>query len=382
MRKYFAISLAALLLTASYFAVLTLNENKNQVYPFPEDLYVGVTADGNFSTTIRLIDKVKDFTNILIILNPEIVKNKTTLRLVCDHAQESGMTFLVHMSHPSYWNFNYNPFEWYYEAKERYQENFLGFYLYDEPGGNQLDRGPFREFDNTTMPHDYRDAANTYNYYLYVQIRDFIKFDKLVTSDYGLFWFDYEAGYDVIFCEFGANRPKEISIPLCRGAAQLHNKTWGVMITWTYDNPPYLETPDQLYNDMILAYQTGANYITVFNYPITGPYGLLNEEYFDAIKKFQNYVINNPRTIISSNKKIAFVLPENYGWGMRTPTDNIWGVWDADNKSQTIWNNLNQVIENYGYTFDIVYDSYWTRLFAKQHYETLIWWNGTIQQLF
>ena len=375
------LALVALILPTIYFVSLAINYITLTKDPYPEDLYVGITADGNVTTTIKLIDKVKDFTNLLIILNPEIVKNKTTITEVCDHAHESDLSFFVHMSHPSYWNFNYNPFEWYNEAKEKYGNHFLGYYLYDEPGGNQLDRGPFREFDNTTMPHDYRDAANTYVYYLYVQMRDFIKFDKLVTSDYGLFWFDYEAGYDAIFCEFGANRLKEISIPLCRGAAQLHNKTWGVMIIWTYDKPPYIESPDQLYNDMILAYQTGANYITVFNYPVTGPYGLLTEEHFNAIKDFKNFVTNNLRNKTSNTQKIAYVLPENYGWGMRNPTDKIWGVWEIDDQSPIIWSNLHNIIEKYGYDFDIVIDSYWNRLFAKQHYNTLIWWNGTIQQL-
>jgi len=380
-QKLLILTLAALILSASYFALWTINEITITKDPYPEDLYVGVTADGNVTATKRLIDKVKDFTNLLIILNPEIVKNKTSLQEICDYAQQAGMSFFIHMSHPSYWKFNYNPLDWLSEAKEEYGKQFLGIYLYDEPGGNQLDLGTFREFDHDTMPYDYRDAANTYVYYLYVQMRDFIKIDKLVTSDYGLFWFDYEAGYDVIFCEFGANRIKEINIPLCRGAAELHNKTWGVMITWIDDVPPYIESPDQLYDDMVLAYQTGANYIAVFNYPETGPYGLLTEEHFIAIKQFKNFVSNNPRNQTSNIQNLAYGLPKNYGWGMRNPTDKIWGVWEIDDKSPIIWSSLNDFVEKYGYDFDIVYDSYWTSLFAKQHYDTLIWWNGTIQQL-
>jgi hypothetical protein len=372
----------------AYFGSLELKEmfTGNSI---PDDLYFGVTADGNLTTTINLIDKIKDYTNLLIILNPELVKNKTSITQVCDYAQKAGLSFFVHMSHPSYWNFDYNPFEWYYEAKQSYGDKFLGYYLYDEPGGNQLDLGPFREFQsplissnpNSSMPYDYRDAANTYVYYLYVQMRDFIKFDKLVTSDYGLFWYDYEAGYDAIFCEFGVNRNKATSIPQCRGAAELHNKTWGVMITWAYDNPPYLQPPDQLYNDLILAYQMGATYITVFNYPVTGPYGLLTEEHFDAIRDFRNYVANTSRNETSNKQKIAYVLPVNYGGGMRTSSDKIWGIWEADDKSLGVWSNLNDVIDKYGYNFDIVINSYWTRLFAKNHYNTLIFWNGTIQQL-
>jgi hypothetical protein len=357
-----------------------INVRKNVNNSYPEDLFVGVTADGNYTTTIKLIDKVKDYTNLLIVLNPELVKNKSTITKVCDYAYESDLFFFVHMSHPSYWKFDYNPFIWYNDAKQQYGNKFLGYYLYDEPGGNQIDQGPFREF-NSTLPYDYRDAANTYVYYLYVQMRDFIKFDKLVTSDYALFWYDYEAGYDAIFCEFGKNRPKETTIPQCRGAAKLHNKTWGVMITWTYDEEPYIESPEQLYCDLILAYKTGAKYIVIFNYPIIEPYGLLTEEHFYSIEEFKKYALNNPRNETSNNEKIAYVIPEDYGWGLRNPTDKIWGVWEADEKSSIIWNSLNQTIAEYGYNFDIVIDSKWTQLFAKNHYNKLFYWNGTIQHL-
>ena len=103
------LALIALILPTSYFASLAINYITITNDPYPEDLYVGITADGNVTTTIKLIDKVKDFTNLLIILNPEIVKNKTAITEVCDHAHESDLSFFVHMSHPSYWNFNYNP---------------------------------------------------------------------------------------------------------------------------------------------------------------------------------------------------------------------------------------------------------------------------------
>jgi hypothetical protein len=348
--------------------------------PNLSDIYIGVTADGNIEATKSLIDKIKGFTNLLIINNPDVIRNETLLNEVCDYAQNAGQSFFVYMAHPAYWQFNYNPFEWAAKAKEKYGKNFFGIHLYDEPGGNQLDLGDFRQFDNKKYtPLNYRDAANTYVYFLYVHMRDFIKIDKLVTSDYGLFWFDYEVGYDAIFCEFGANRIKEINIPLCRGAAEMHNKTWGVIITWKYDVPPYIESADELYDDMITAYKAGAKYIAVFNYPETGPYGLLTEEHFSAIKHFRDFVSRNPQNKTSNLQKIAYVLPENYGWGLRNPTDKIWGLWEADEQSTKIWSDLNGFVEEYNYDFDVIYDSPWTQFFAKQHYNTLYWWNGTIQ---
>ena len=343
------------------------------------EFFFGVTADGNVTATKNLIDKVKGITNLLIINNPDVIRNENSLDDVCHYAKEAGQSFFVFMAHPAFWQYNYNPLEWLPEAKEDYGENFLGIYLYDEPGGNQLDLGGFRQFDDDSYtPLDHRDAANTYVYFLYIYMRDFIKFDKLVTSDYGLFWFDYEAGYDVIFCEFGPNRVKEINLPLCRGAAEMHNKTWGVMVTWKYDEPPYIESADELYNDLVTAYQAGAKYVAVFNHPETGPYGLLTEEHFNAIKQFNDYANSNSQNETSNIQKIAYVLPENYGWGLRNPNDNIWGLWEADEKSQEIWNDLNGLVEEYGYDFDIVYDSPWTKLFAKQHYITLYFWDGNI----
>ncbi|MCW4035013.1 MAG: hypothetical protein NWF03_06575, partial [Candidatus Bathyarchaeota archaeon] len=69
------------------------------------------------------------------------------------------------------------------------------------------------------------------------------------------------------------------------------------------------------------------------------------------------------------------VLPENYGWGMRTPTDNIWGVWDADETSEQIWNTKNELIEKYGLTLDIVYDD--PEFPVENRYANMFYWNQT-----
>ncbi|MCW4045404.1 MAG: hypothetical protein NWE94_07810 [Candidatus Bathyarchaeota archaeon] len=373
--KKLLLCLSAIILPSFLIPFALLNFTDNSA-PFPEDFYLGVTASGSVTEAFRLIDKVKDFTNLIVITELEVTTNKTSLDAVADYAYKAGLNFFVYMIYPSpNTQFNYDPFKWAAEAKSKYGDQFMGYYLWDEPGGHQLDLGNFRQFDTTTMPSNYRDAANTFVYYLYIQMRDFIKIDKLATSDYGLYWYDYEAGYDVVFCHFAWNHSREVHIALCRGAAEMHNKTWGAIITWTYEDPPYIESPAKVYEDMVTAYQAGAKYVIIFNYPQTGPYGLLTEEYFDVIKEFKKYVSQNPQNATSNTAKIAYVVPDNYGWGFRSPNDKIWGVWNADDKSQTIWNDISNLTQTYGCNFDIIYGSPWTRLFSKFHYDNLIWWD-------
>jgi len=345
----------------------------------PEGFFLGVTSGGNSTEIKTLIDKVKGYTNLIAFTNLEVTKNKTQLEEVSDYAFAAGLNFLVYMVYPSpRANFTYNPIEWTSEAKSKYGDRFLGYYLWDEPGGNQLDQGNFRQFSpNYDMPCDYRDAANTYVYYLYLQMREFVKTAKLFTSEYAVYWYDYEAGYDVVLCQFGWNHSRPINIALCRGAAEMHNKTWGAIVTWTYDQPPYIDSAPSLYQDMITAYNAGAKYVLVFNYPQIGQFGMLSEDHFEAIKNFKNYVLENPQNKSSNTDRIACLLPDNYGFGFRKPQDTIWGVFNADENSQYIWDKVNYLVRIYGDCFDIVYNSPWTRLFGKYHYDKLIAWNAT-----
>jgi hypothetical protein len=380
-RSLIVLGLLVIVLSASLIsaAFWVLTEKDNPQGSLPEGFFLGVTAGGNVAETKTLIDKVKDYTNLITFTNLAVTENQTSLEEVSDYAYDAGLSFLVFMVYPSPFaaNFTVNPITWVSEAKSKYGDMFLGYYLWDEPGGNQLDRGGFRQFDNTSMPYDYRDAANTYVYYLYLQMRDFIKTDKLVTSDYGLYWYDYEAGYDVVLCEFGWNNSRAVNIALCRGAAEMHNKSWGVMMTWRYEDGSYIESAPELYQDMVTAYDAGAKYVVVFNYPQTGPYGLLSEAHFDAIKAFQDYVLKNPQNETSNVEHVAYVLPDNYGWGFRNPQDTIWGFWSADENSQLIWAKVASLVHTYGDGFDIIYGSPWTQLFGRYRYDKLIWWNNT-----
>ncbi len=88
---------------------------------------------------------------------------------------------------------------------------------------------------------------------------------------------------------------------------------------------------------MLTSYEAGAKYIVVFDYPYVhgNSYGVLTDEQFLAMQRFWND-INNRKFVDHSTPDAALVLPNNYGWGMRSPNDTIWGFWPADNKSPQV----------------------------------------------
>ena len=199
-------------------------------------------------------------------------------------------------------------------------------------------------------------------------------------SDYALYWFDYLAGYDTVLVELGWYHNTTQHIVMCRGAANMQDKDWGAIIVWTYYDPPYLASGNEILEDMVAAYRAGAKYVVVFNYPTypeDNPYGILQEEHFTAMQQFWDYVQDHPR---DANEKvdgeIAFVLPKDYGWGMRSATDNIWGLWPADEKAPLIWENMNKLIQQYGLKLDIVYDD--PRFNVAEKYSQVYFWNETI----
>ncbi len=194
---------------------------------------------------------------------------------------------------------------------------------------------------------------------------------KAFTSDYALYWYDYKGGYDVVFAELGWNHTTTQDIALSRGAASMQSKDWGAIITWKYTYPerinfpngqygPYLGSGEEIYNQLHQAYEAGAKYLVVFNYPTypaNNPYGTLQEEHFEALQKLWTDTINNQSVVNGGiEAEAALVLPQNYGWGMRNPQDNIWGLWQADTTSPQVWNSLQSALATYGMHLDIVYN--------------------------
>jgi hypothetical protein len=167
-------------------------------------------------------------------------------------------------------------------------------------------------------------------------------------------------------------------IGLIRGAATLQQKDWGAIITWKYSEHPYLDSGEAIYEQMLTAYETGAKYIVIFNYPYSdgNPYGTMFDEHFDALEKFWNDTIQSKVIHNSILADAVLVLPKNYGYGLRNPGDKIWGFWDPDEETPQVWSITQELLSRYGFRLDIVYDD--SAFPVLGNYQNIYYWNQTL----
>ena len=352
------------------------------------NVFVGMDIGyGDEEVALKLIDKVADFVNLIILGSLEVTTNTEALTRVCDHMYQRNLHFIVYVgfAHEGYTPPEGPDSQFFSMAANRWGEKFLGVYLFDEAGGKLMDGAhsiDVMDADN------YSEAAIIYSHHLDFFLGNTTEYYepaeiRLFTSDYALYWYDYLSGYDVVFCEFVGNQSKQITVSLCRGAAKTLDKDWGVIVTWSDQLEPFVENPDQLYSDMVLAFQNGAKYIVVFNSPgeFTPPteYGTLTLEHFEAMKKFWSYINAEP-PIEKYHANTAYVLPRDYGYGFRGPDDKIWGVWEADALSSQLWSDLNNLLAVYVLNLDVVYETQIADVPIDFPYDKLIFWNGTITE--
>jgi len=408
MKQVFTLSLILLILitTASFLVAYTLMSIGTETTQF----YVGVTFCGNTTSEAKLlIDRVKTYTNLFVLQSWNISRNETATKEICDYATAQGLNIILNLG-----VHNASTFTWQLPlletAKQRWGDRFLGVYYDDEPGGAQLDYdwssffARYSRFSarspNSTMHKIYADileenasGSTPENYdkeaeWFTNEMRGWIVPDRwkaagitIFTSDYALYWWDYLAGYDVMLAQFGWNHTLVQDIALIKGAARLQNKSWGAIITWKYDEPPYLDSGAEIYNQMLMAYEAGAKYVVIFNYPKIkdNPYGIMTDEHFEALERFWKDMMAVPNLRIihdSSQAEAALVLPRNYGWGMRQPDDKIWGFWGPDEKSPQIWELSRNLLLQYGIHLDMVYDDPAFPVTGK--YPRIYYWNQTI----
>jgi hypothetical protein len=380
-------------LVSSFFAAsnyLLPPANKNSK---KSGFYMGVQCGySNVTLCKALIDKVKGYTNFFIIGSTEIAMNASLLNEVCDYAYNAGLHFSVYfsaflsyttlgetnvfvtlpngtsISNSTVSGLGYQsplPLDWLRNAASKYKDRFLGAYVFDEPAGNQLDGSKQRV---VSTANDCQSAANAFRGNVSAKIEPYLDANLTVfTSDYGLYWFDYESGYNFLLAELGGiNCNRQMQISLCRGAANVQGKDWGTMITHISNQEQFMESGPNLYDDLVLSYDSGAKYAVVFDYAETNSpspealqpyeYGILQEEHFEALKNFWSYVQQNPAKQGSLKADVAFVLPMDFGFGLRGYQDSIWGIFSGNSTSQGVWAEANTNLNQYGSRLDIVYD--------------------------
>ena len=339
------------------------------------DVFVGVdVAYGDVAEVKAIVDQVSSYTNLIVIGSLDVAWNLTKLNATFQYAYDKGFSFLSLSSSMN----RANRTGWLEYAQQTWRERFLGLYAYDEPAGRQLDQNESRI---ERPPSSYVDAATQFENNMSSQLNYFSNYlnsthYQLFTSDYALYWFDYKSGYDVVFAEFGWNYSRQLNAALCRGAATVQNKDWGAIMLWTYTVPPYLGSGADLYKDLILAYDNGAKYILVFDSNEAHTQGILKEEHLQALRQFWEYVQNNPRKTVPLSDRVAFVLPNGYGYGFRGPNDKVWGIWQTDALSYNLSLIVNGLIEEYGTKLDIIYDDE-LEPNNTYGYSKLIYWNDT-----
>ncbi len=388
-------------------ALISYSQSSNN--PKISSVYVGVAFGGNTTEQAKLlIDKTKTYTN-LFILNAgrnTISSNRTAVEEICDYATNADLNIIVNLGIRTDENWQWQ-LQFFNSSKDRYGDRFLGVYYDDEPMGIPFDwdwpsvfrngseayKDPYLpdlaplfqrvETANQTgqQPQNY-DVEAQWFHDLLDQNRGHndLKANNITTytSDYLLYWYDFLGNYDTIFAQIGWN-PNLIDqqIAQIRGAATLQNKTWGTIITWKTMQPPYLDSGESIYNQMVTSYNAGAKYITLFNYPYNdtnNPYGTLTDEHFQALEKFWNQVATKT-TPNAAYAEAALVLPKDYGWSMRTSEDKIWGFWNPDSKSVYIWNNTQTLLNRYGLRLDIVYED--PAYPIQGNYSKVYYWNQT-----
>jgi hypothetical protein len=382
-----ALLVSAALLPIFYFYNQTAKENSNAKFFF------GVMFGSNSTMEAKLlIDKVKDYANLFVLGSWDININENSLNEICNYAVDAGMSIIVYFDFLPFTSFPWLP-TWLETTKERWGEKFLGIYLYDEPGGNQIDSNQWEPGESARIAmanaSDYSDAANKFvtsipNSFSWQELKSLNVDIPIVTSDYALYWFDYLAGYDTIFVELGWNASATQQIALCRGAANVQGKDWGAIITWTYSEPPYIAGELEIYHEMVTAYSAGADYVIVFDfpkYPDDNVYGILNEKHFEAMKLFWEYTQTFPReTYGQVEGEVALVLPKDYGWGTRRTAnfveDRIWGFWPEDEKILVIGGNMKKLLNMHGLKLDIIYDD--PQFNYEEKYSEIYLWNSTI----
>src|SRR4030065_2378729 len=198
---YFTGFIIAFLLVASlflYFNPLVRDSSKVNI----QDFYVGVdVAYDDLEGIQSLVNEISSYTNLIVIGSTGVTYNVTRLDETCQYVYDRNLSFILFTEHAL-------PRQWLENAVKLWGRHFLGLYAYDEFGGRQLDHYKYRLVQDASNSTDagirYVNSLNRTLSSIRGSYGSSVNL-PLFSSDYGLYWFDYKAGYDVVFSEFRWN---------------------------------------------------------------------------------------------------------------------------------------------------------------------------------
>jgi hypothetical protein len=148
-------------LIVSFFVAIAISTylNNKPTVSDSVDVFVGVDAAfGTVEEMLSIIDEVKSYTNLFVVGSTAMTNDLANITHVCQYLNDSGLYFMT-FAHPAVY-LNFSQVEWFKEARQLWNSNFMGLYAYDEPGGHQIDRdSPYMVI---TQGENYTDAAEKY----------------------------------------------------------------------------------------------------------------------------------------------------------------------------------------------------------------------------
>src|SRR4030043_2019191 len=124
-KHFWIVFILASLLTGAFFLQLSLLEGVPS-RGSPLSIFVGVDAAYDSLEEIKtLVDAISPYTNLFVLGSTGITYNATKLDDACQYLYDKGLSFILYTEKPF-------RTQWLETAKNKWGNQFLGFYIYDE----------------------------------------------------------------------------------------------------------------------------------------------------------------------------------------------------------------------------------------------------------